>query len=63
MTKKSVKEVLMIDSGSLVKGSNILSQADRIPITACEGGGGQDHRDGERLELALLQNFETERRW
>ncbi len=27
------------------------------------GGGGQDHRDGERLDLALLQNFETERRW
>jgi hypothetical protein len=41
MANKSVKDVLTRESGSLVKGSNILSQADRIPITACEGGGGR----------------------
>jgi len=41
MANKSLKEVLTTESGSLVEGSNILSQADRIPITACGGGGGR----------------------
>jgi hypothetical protein len=27
------------------------------------GGGAGPCRDGERLEFALLQNFETDRRW
>jgi hypothetical protein len=40
MANKSGKEVLTTESGSLVEGSNILSQDDRIPITVCGGGGG-----------------------